>query len=128
MTTAFPHDYRGDRETVRNGFFVGVGTLVQRPMWGGRQLWIAERVGKPNSGVLSLTVSPGTVWNRSVYASTTDGIYRSDDEGLTWHGMSEGLHTPTVVSIALAPSFDDDGDAFALTLGGALHRLTHSDD
>ena len=128
VTTAFPHDYRGDRETVRNGFFVGVGTLVQRPMWGGRQLWIAERVGKPNSGVLSLTVSSGTVWNRSVYASTTDGIYRSDDEGLTWHGMSEGLHTPTVVSIALAPSFDDDGDAFALTLGGALHRLSHADD
>jgi photosystem II stability/assembly factor-like uncharacterized protein len=123
VTTAFPSDYRGDRTTVRNGLFVGVGSLVQRPMWGGRQLWIAERPGRSSSGVLSLVVSPGTVWNRSVIAGTTDGIYVSDDEGLTWHSLSDGLHTTTVVSVALAPDFADGGTAFALTLGGALHRL-----
>ncbi len=128
VTTGFPSDYRGDRATVRNGFFVGVGSLVQRPMWGGRQLWIAERVGRASSGVLSLVVSPGAVWNRSVLAGTTDGVHVSDDEGLTWHAVSDGLHTPTVVSVALAPDFASGGTAFALTLGGALHRLVRDDD
>ena len=128
VTTAFPSDYRGDRATVRNGFFVGVGSLVQRPMWGGRQLWIAERPGRSSSGVLSLVVSPGAVWNRSIIAGTTDGVHVSDDEGLTWHSISEGLHTSTVVSVALAPDFADGGTAFALTLGGVLHRLNREED
>ena len=128
VTTAFPSDYRGDRATVRNGFFVGVGSLVQRPMWGGRQLWIAERPGRSSSGVLSLVVSPGAVWNRTVFAGTTDGVHVSDDEGLTWHAISEGLHTTTVVSVALAPDFAEGGTAFALTLGGALHRLVRDHD
>lgn len=128
VTTAFPSDYRGDRATVRNGFFVGVGSLVQRPMWGGRQLWIAERPARSSSGVLSLVVSPGGVWNRSVIAGTTDGIHVSDDEGLTWHGVSDGLHTSTIVSVGLAPDFADGGTAFALTLGGALHRFVRDED
>jgi hypothetical protein len=128
VTTAFPSDYRGDRATVRNGFFVGVGSLVQRPMWGGRQLWIAERPGRSSSGVLSLAVSSGAVWNRAVIAGTTDGVYVSDDEGLTWHAISDGLHTSTVVSVALAPDFAEGGAAFALTLGGALHRLIRDED
>lgn len=128
VTTAFPSDYRGDRATVRNGFFVGVGSLVQRPMWGGRQLWIAERPGRSSSGVLSLAVSPGAVWNRTVIAATTDGVHVSDDEGLTWHAISDGLHTSTVVSVALAPDFADGGTAFALTLGGALHQLIRGED
>ena len=128
VTTAFPSDYRGDRATVRNGFFVGVGSLVQRPMWGGRQLWIAERPGRSSSGVLSLVVSPGAVWDRTVIAGTTDGVHVSDDEGLTWHAISDGLHTATVVSVALAPDFKEGGTAFALTLGGALHRFVRDVD
>ncbi|MDQ3699615.1 MAG: hypothetical protein M3442_01700, partial [Chloroflexota bacterium] len=60
---------------------------------------------------------------RSVYVGTSDGVFRSDDEGLTWHGVREGLHSRTVVAVSLAPTYQDGGDAYALTLGGVLHRL-----
>ncbi|MDQ3702868.1 MAG: hypothetical protein M3442_18375, partial [Chloroflexota bacterium] len=104
VTFAFPSDYRGDQEASRNGFFVGVGTLIQRPMWGGKQLWMAERVGRPNTAILSLAISAGPIWGRSVYVGTSDGVFRSDDEGLTWHGVREGLHSRTVVAVSLAPT------------------------
>lgn len=123
VTFAFPHDYRGDQEASRNGFFVGIGTLIERPMWGGKQLWMAERVGRPNTAVLSLAVSQGGVWARSVYAGTSDGVFRSDDEGLTWHPVQEGLHSRTIVAVVLSPTYHEGGDAFALSLGGVLHRL-----
>jgi hypothetical protein len=123
VTFAFPSDFRGDQEASRNGFFVGIGTLIQRPMWGGKQLWIAERVGRPNTAVLSLVVSHGGVWGRSVFAGTSDGVFRSDDEGLSWHPVQEGLHSRTVVAAAVAPNYHMGGPAFALTLGGVLHRL-----
>jgi photosystem II stability/assembly factor-like uncharacterized protein len=123
VTVAFPHEYRGDQEASRNGFFAGIGTLINRPMWGGKQLWMAERVGRPSTAILSLAISPGGVWGRTVFAGTSDGVYRSSDEGLSWHELNEGLHSRTVVSVGLSPTFNEGGDAFALTLGGVLHRL-----
>ncbi|MGH2354954.1 MAG: WD40/YVTN/BNR-like repeat-containing protein, partial [Chloroflexota bacterium] len=123
VTFAFPHDYRGDQESNRNGFVVGIGTLIQRPMWGGKQLWMAERVGRPNTAILSLAISQGSIWGRSVYVGASDGVFRSDDEGLTWHPVQEGLHSRTVVAVALSPTYHEGGDAFALTLGGVVHRL-----
>lgn len=123
VTFALPDDYRGDQESSRNGFFAGIGTLIQRPMWGGKQLWLAEHVGRPNTAILSLAISHGSVWGRSIYAGTSDGVFRSDDEGLTWHGLSEGLHSRTIVAVALSPTYHEGGDAFALSLGGVLHRL-----
>ena len=123
VTFAFPAEYRGDQEASRNGFFVGIGTLIQRPMWGGKQMWMAERVGRPNTAILSLAISEGPIWGRTVYAGTSDGVFRSDDEGLTWRPVRDGLHSRTVVAVALAPTYHEGGDAFALTLGGVLHRL-----
>lgn len=123
VTFGFPHDYRGDQESARNGFFAGIGTLINRPMWGGKQLWMAERVGRPSTAVLSLGVSQGSLWGRSVYAGTSDGVFRSDDEGLSWHAVNDGLHSRTVVAVGLSPTYHEGGDAFALTLGGVLHRL-----
>ncbi len=123
VTFGFPSDYRGDQESSRNGFFAGIGTLIQRPMWGGKQLWMAERVGRPNTAILALSVSQGPIWGRAVFAGTSDGVFRSDDEGLTWHALREGLHSRTVVAVSLTPTYHEGGDAFALTLGGVLHRL-----
>ena len=126
VTFAFPFDYRGDQESARNGFFGGIGTLINRPMWGGKQLWMAERVGHAGTAILSLALSRGGLWGRSVLAGTSDGVYRSDDEGLSWHGLNDGLHSRTVVSVALSPTYHEGGDAFALTLGGVLHRLVRN--
>ncbi len=119
-----PDDYRGDQEDARNRFFVGLGTLVLRPMFGGKALWIAERVGRPSSGVLSIALTSGGVWGRALFIGSSEGVYRSDDEGLTWQSVNTGLGSRTVVSVALSPGFNEDGQAFALTLGGTLWRLT----
>ena len=122
-----PDDYRGDQEEARNRFFVGLGTLVLRPMFGGKALWIAERVGRPSSGVLSVALTSGGVWGRALFIGSSEGVYRSDDEGLTWQSVNTGLGSRTVVSVALSPGFNSDGQAYALTLGGTLWRLAAGD-
>lgn len=75
---------------------------------------IALDAGKPDirpdgSG---LTVLVGT---------QDDGVLKSLDGGRTWNGANAGLLDLDVESIALSPSFQDDGIAFAATADG-LYR------
>src|SRR3712207_7851543 len=55
--------------------------------------WMAERVGRPSTAVLSLAISRGGLWGRSIFAGTSDGVFRSDDEGLSWHAVQDRKST-----------------------------------
>ena len=73
--------------------------------------------------MLSIALTSGGVWGRALFIGSSEGVYRSDDEGLTWQSVNTGLGSRTVVSVALSPGFNNDGQAYALTLGGTLWRL-----
>jgi len=127
MTFALPEDFRGDSAgEAGSRFFVGAGTTIYRPMWQGKNVWMGERVGRPNTAVLSLVATPGGIWGRSIFAGTSDGVFRSDDEGLTWKALEAGMGRRTVVSVVLAPGYPEERTVFALTLGGLLWRWRES--
>ena len=92
------------------------------PHVGGKQLWMAERVGRPNTAILALGVSQGPIWGRAVFVGTSDGVFRSDDEGLTWHALREGLHSRTR-GRRPDPTYHEGGGRLRPHPGGVLHRL-----
>lgn len=115
------------------GVFVGVQSAVLRPMAGPlsaplrpgrRQLWYAERIGRPNTAVVSLVCSPGYEKDHTLYAGTSDGAFVSRNGGLSWSALNEGLGNKSIVSLVLSPNFAEDGQIFAASLGGALWTFT----
>jgi photosystem II stability/assembly factor-like uncharacterized protein len=123
MSIAIPPTYGRDRAV-----FVGVQSAVLRPMAGPmaaprpgrRQLWYAERIGRPNTAVVSLVASPSYEKDHTLYAGTSDGVFVSRNGGLTWTALSDGLTNKSIVSLVLSPQFAEDGQIFAASLGGAI--------
>ncbi len=76
-----------------------------------------ERVGPISRGgtVFGLAVSPIPQSSR-VWAATGCGIFVSDDAGASWQQRLEGLTTPLLSALAVAPN----GALFAGALGGDL--------
>lgn len=123
IAIAIPPTYARDRAV-----FVGVQSAVLRPMAGPmaaprpgrRQLWYAERIGRPNTAVVSLQASPSYERDHTLYAGTSDGVFVSRNGGLTWTALNDGLVNRSIVSLVLSPDFATDGLIFAASLGGAL--------
>jgi hypothetical protein len=119
--------------TVRqNGaFFVAVGGHVYRQIPGSREkvgdetrpLWASAALSSRNPSVVGVVLSPDYAHDRTLYAATSDGVFRSRDGGVSWAALSDGLSRKAVISIATSPTYPLDRKVFALTLGGQLWQL-----
>jgi hypothetical protein len=94
------------------------------PRPGRRQLWYAERIGRPNTAVVSLVASASYERDNTLYAGTSDGVFVSRNGGLSWTALNDGLGNKSIVSLVLSPDFAQDGQIFAASLGGALWTFT----
>jgi photosystem II stability/assembly factor-like uncharacterized protein len=123
IAIAIPPTYARDRAV-----FVGVQSAVLRPMAGPiaaprpgrRQLWYAERIGRPNTAVVSLVAAPTYEKDHALFAGTSDGVFVSRNGGLSWTPMNDGLGNKSIVSLVLSPNYAEDGTIFAASLGGAV--------
>ncbi len=64
--------------------------------------WRARARGLDGQNVTSAIAREGTI-----LAGTTNGVFRSDDSGETWHTVSDGLHTRHVRWMAFHPDLSD---------------------
>ncbi len=69
---------------------------------GEQTAWSVEHIGLEDMQVTSVIARHGVV-----LAGTRDGIYRSDDEGVTWEPSSRGLAYPHVRWLACHPEITD---------------------
>ena len=125
VTFGLPPSYRGG-----GTMFIGIDHMVLRPMAaahlgykGTRQLWTAEKIAKATTAVVSLAVSPAFDQDQTVYAGTSEGVFKSTNGGLAWRPLNEGLENRSVVKIVLPPQYPQTREVLALTLGGALWHL-----
>lgn len=75
----------------------------------GGATWQPRQVGLPSGGaVTAIALSPPlSDGGRMVFAGTAgNGVYRSDNEGLTWESKSKGLTDLQINHVAPAPSYD----------------------
>jgi photosystem II stability/assembly factor-like uncharacterized protein len=72
---------------------------------------------KTISGLISDLSNP-----QILYASSGDGMFKSEDAGNTWQTMNTGLTETHVAALALHPT--QPSHVYALTASGAVFRST----
>lgn len=75
----------------------------------------------PDTGSLSIAVSPRPLGSFVAYAGMATGVYTSTDSGDTW--APSGLAGMPIISLAVSPSFSQDRTVIAGTLTGAYVSL-----
>jgi photosystem II stability/assembly factor-like uncharacterized protein len=74
------------------------------------------------AGVAALAIDPSRP--QRLYAGTTQGLFRSDDSGLTWRRASRGLAAGEVRRILIDP--DQPDTLYAGVLGVGVYRSTNA--
>ena len=59
---------------------------------------------------------------QTLYASSGDGVFKSEDAGDTWQAMTTGLSETSVTAVALHPT--QPSRVYALTANGVVFRST----
>ncbi len=121
ISFAMPPNYSGSDEDYSN-FFIATATRFFRPMWRGKNLWVGDAIGEATAAVVCLAISPDYENDTTIYAGTSRGVYKSSDEGLTWHNINEGLDNKAIVSLLVSPNYADDHAVWAVSLGGTVWR------
>ncbi|MCL5734687.1 MAG: hypothetical protein M1274_03710 [Actinobacteria bacterium] len=111
-------------------FFVGTGSRVYRPLRGTREttpqgqgpIWVSEGVGQADITLVVIAASPDFGRDRTIFAATSDGVYRSRNGGVSWEEMSNGLARRSVIAVVPSPHYAEDRAVYALTLGGQVWR------
>jgi hypothetical protein len=113
-------------------FYAGIHNAVLRPMqpsvsaegFSRRRIWKAEAVAPVTGSVVAIAVSTGFGDDRTLFAATSHGVFKSATGGLSWKSVGAGLRQKSTVAIAVSPDFPSDRQVFALTLGGDLWRFS----
>lgn len=65
--------------------------------------------------VADVAASPAYATDRTLFAATTEGIYRSEDRGASWQRVLAGTagHTVRFTHVRVSPAFGQDGVLFA---------------
>lgn len=78
-----------------------------------------------NSGAVSaIAVSPNLATDRTWWAGTERGVYRTVDGGNTWNEVNRGLSDRQIVSLAISPNYQTDSTLLASTWHGGVFRST----
>jgi hypothetical protein len=93
----------------------------RRPVWDAINVAAADAAGRLAS-VTGLAASPEYAADRTLFASTSDGVYVSRDGGLSFESWSEGLAPRATVAVAPSPAYATDRLVYALGLGGTVWR------
>lgn len=102
--------------------FIGILCLLSTSTPMAQEAW--ERIAV--LGVSTQAVGFGDSWT---FAGTSRGVWRSDDQGVTWEQSMDGpgLAQARVVDMVVSPSFTTDHTVFALTERGLVWRSTDAD-
>jgi len=115
--------------------FVGLGARVLKPLRHAqevraghrRPVWRAADLGEGAVAVTAVAPSPGYAQDQTVFAAANAGVFVSRDGGDTYQPWSEGLVPPSMVALAISPSYRSDRLLYALGLGGTIWRRHDQD-
>lgn len=111
----------GVQEDVAAQAVVATGPFCLRPLRRAKDVWISTRVDPKGANALGVVVLGEIDQGGQLVAVTGNGIFRSIDGGRTWQEFSEGVTTPSCVSIVGRPRAEGY-TLYALSLGGTVWK------
>jgi photosystem II stability/assembly factor-like uncharacterized protein len=112
--------------------FIGLGGRILRPLpdsWRAdprsaprHPTWRDAVVSGGQIAVTGLAVSPCFTDDRTVFASSSGGVFVSRNAGDSFQPWSEGLDPPHAVAVAISPGYCQDRLVYALGMRGTLWR------
>ncbi len=87
-----------------------------------RPVWRRVSLDGEPLAVTGLAASPSYRDDRTLYVSTSAGVFTSADGGETFVAWSEGLVPNRIVGVAVSPDYAHDRLVYALGLGGLVWR------
>lgn len=109
--------------------FAGAGGVLRSTDNGAT--WIAANDGMTSVGVYALVTAPNESGGTDLYAGTSEGVYRTDDNGDNWANVSfvyshvQGLEVTPSGAILAGTGFGS-GDVFRTSDGGSSWTDTNS--
>jgi photosystem II stability/assembly factor-like uncharacterized protein len=86
--------------------------------------WIPTSLSGPP--VISIAISPGFATDRTAFAaSSTTGLYKSTDGGMTWTLLTVPASSTQMAKVAVSPNFTNDGVVFAAPITGGVYKSTN---
>ena len=74
----------------------------------------------PHDVVTAVAVSPAYATDRTIFAVVRDSLLRSNDGGVSWRRLTDGLARHVPVALAVSPRFADDRTVFVATRRAGL--------
>ncbi len=93
--------------------------LAASPLFAGPGVWTSS--GPDGGQLTSVVVSPDQP--ERIYAGGGGGVFRSDNEGLTWQDISEGLPYRFAWRMAVDPT---DADVLYVSVAGRIYKTTNA--
>ena len=87
-------------------------------------------LSKTDETVYALAASPQVAEDGICFAACTSGIYRSQDGGVSWHGLrptAAADESLAATALAISPAFKQDRSLFAAVKGGILRSSDAGD-
>jgi photosystem II stability/assembly factor-like uncharacterized protein len=74
--------------------------------------------------IRALALSPGYASDRTLFAGTYSGVFKSSDGGASWSAVNMGLTDWDIRALALSPAYAIDHTLFAGTFGRGVFKST----
>ena len=117
IATAISPNFATDRTVMAGG-----GNGLWQSVDGGLT-WTS--MGFAGQYVTAIAYSPNYVNDKTVFIGTsTNGIYKSTNQGLSWLPVNSGLGSLAIRTIALSPNFAVDQTIFAATVTSGIYKST----
>lgn len=76
--------------------------------------------------IRSLALSPNFANDGIIFSGTSAGLFYSNDSGVKWEKVTEGLTISTIRTISISPNFANDGIVFAGTNNTGIFKTVNA--
>ena len=76
--------------------------------------------------IRSLALSPNFTNDGIIFSGTSAGLFYSDDSGVKWEKVTEGLTISTIRTLSISPDFANDGIVFAGTNNTGIFKSVNA--
>ena len=112
----------GNYDPVEDVWFFAAESEIFKPARRLRQVWSGTHPSSRDTAMLHLAASPNYGEGGVLFAASSNGVWRSDDNALNWEEINHGLDNRAVLQVVPSPDYAENSILYMLGLGGEIWR------